>query len=90
MLQEVVMEGGTRGTWMLVVTETEYTAPLLTVLLKTWSLSGLETEIVSLARRDSTDLVLLLMAGSQDNWKEGRGKTFSTSQLSCRRSPVTE
>ena len=90
MLQEVVMEGGTRGTGRLVVTETEYTAPLLTVLLKTWSLSGLETEMVSLARRDSTDLVLLLMAGSQDNWKEGRGKTFSTSQLSWRRSPVTE
>ena len=64
MLQEVVMEGGSRGTWRLVETETEYTAPLLTVLLKTWSLSGLKKEMASLARRDSTDLVLLLMAGS--------------------------
>ena len=79
------MEGGRSDTGMVVVTDTEKTEPLLTVVLIRSPASGLfQFALVS-------DCVLLVdRAGSQDSWMEGRGKTWSTSQVSSSSSPSTE
>ena len=74
------MEGGRSDTGIVVVTDTEKTEPLLTVVLIRSPASGLF----------HSSVLLEVRAGSQDSWMEGRGKTWSTSQVSSSSSPSTE
>ena len=87
------MEGGRSDTGMMVVTDTEKTEPLLTVVLIRSPASGLKYKVSQLfLSRLVSDCVLLVAgrAGSQDSWMDGRGNTRSTSQLSSSSSPSTE
>ena len=87
------MEGGRSETGMVVVTDTEKTEPLLTVVLIRSPASGLKqkvSESLGQCLLVSDCVLLVARAGLQEKEMEGRGKTWSTSQVSSSSSPSTE